>query len=183
MEFTYWNAMLEQSTLLVHAWMRQVSSDGAASWVRLITDAAKRPLGFVRLVGEPPSTWMSWLCKTRLEVLETDDASHLMSVTKMWGILARWVVEDAEERHVGTVYAKSIVSSEPTVLGYLDMSADGTGCVRDPHNRVMIRFTGEAAGIVEISFLPQLSVNPFVRMMMLASVLTMAPTPKPIKTG
>jgi hypothetical protein len=135
----------------------------------------------VRHAGDPASTWVAWLCKTRLDVFETDDASHLMSATKMWGILARWVVEDAEERHVGTVYAKSIVTSEPAILGYLDVSAETAGCVRDPHNRVMVRFTGDVGGVVDVSFLPDLSPNPFTRMMMLASILTLAPSPAAVR--
>ena len=76
--------MLEQASLLVHGWTQQ-----EGPWTRPISDAAGRPLGFVRLGGEAGTSWLSWFRKARLDVFETEDASHLMTVTPLLGHAAR----------------------------------------------------------------------------------------------
>jgi hypothetical protein len=163
--------LLEQATLLVHAWKRE---DGGAVWQRAITDPAGQPLGCVRLEREPGSSWLSWFRKARLTVLETEDASHLMTVTRAWRVLGIWDVEDAEARHVGTVYSRSIVSSEGNRVALIE---------RDPS--VGLRFLGEtdqllgtiaAKDIVELAFAAG-DANPFLRMLLLGYAVSLAPLP------
>jgi hypothetical protein len=168
--------MLEHAALLIHAWTHKPLPDGPA-WVRPITDSTGFPLGFLRFDGEPNASWFAWLRKVRLDVFETDDASHLMTLTRRWGILSSWDVEDADLRYVGTVYPKTLVSSENQHLGYIDRE---NGRILDPMGRVLARFGKKAAGVVEIAFMPEGSSNPFLRMMMLGSVLTLEPAPKVI---
>jgi len=69
-------------------------------------------------------------------VFETDDASHLMSVTRSWGMLRIWEVDDAEDRHVGTVYAKSLVSSDGERLAWIE-----PGRLLDPAGQQLASFS------------------------------------------
>ena len=68
-------------------------------------------------------SWLFWLRKIRLDVFETDDASHLMTLMRSWTLFPIWELHDAEDRHVGSVYPKSLVTCDGDVLGYLDFAA------------------------------------------------------------
>ncbi len=165
--------MLEHSLLVVHGWIRQ--TDGA--WVRPVTDAAIRALGLVRFEGTPRGSWASWLHTIRLEVFETDDASHLMTLTRSWGVLGSWQVDDAEGRHVGNLYAKTIVTSENVRLGYLDATSKTQGRVVDLAGRTQAHFSRNEGPALGVAFAPDAVTNPFVRMLVLASILTLEPRP------
>jgi hypothetical protein len=168
--------MLEQSLLMLNSWMRQATPAGDYAWVRPIANAHGLGLGFVQFLGTPRTSWFTWLQPTRLEVYETEDASHLMTLSRSWGILGSWRIDDAEERHVGNVYAATIVTSDHARLGYLETNADGQGRLLDPLSRALANFV-RRDGITEVSFLPDLSANPFVRMLVLGSILTLDPMP------
>src|SRR5437763_5372944 len=99
--------MLEHSTLLLHEWTRSSMPEGR-TWVRSIADASGRRLGFVRHQRLAAMSWLFWLRKIRLDVFETDDASHLMTLTRSWTLFPIWELHDAEDRHVGSVYPKSL---------------------------------------------------------------------------
>jgi len=169
--------MLEHSTLLVHPWTRTTLADSGDAWIRPISDAASRPLGFVRLQFAPLS-WLFWVRKIRLDVFETEDASHLLSVTRSWTMLSIWDVHDAEDRHVGRVYPKSLVASEGETLGYVERMRGDQGRILDPAGRVLLRLGNRNKVGLEIAFAPESAANPFVRMMMLACILTLDPKPK-----
>jgi hypothetical protein len=166
--------MLEQSSLLVHAWTHDTEPDGGLAWIRLVTDATGRPLGFVRLAGNPHGSWFSWFRKVRLDVFETDDASHLMSVSRSWGMLRMWEVDDAEDRHVGTIHANSIVSCDGEALG--DIARESPERIRlfDSVGRPLASLGKTAAG-VELTFAS--SPNPFMRMLVLGCALALEPGP------
>src|ERR1051325_7551240 len=74
--------MLEYACLHVGGWTQTTLPDSSSAWTRLITDSAAKSLGFVRFAGDTGSWWFSWLRKVRLEVFETEDASHLMSLVR-----------------------------------------------------------------------------------------------------
>jgi len=169
--------MLEHAVLLVHAWNQEAIAEGGAAWIRRITDSVGTPLGFVRFEGDPALSWLSWLRKIRLDVFETDDASHLMTLTRLWGILRSWDVEDAEQRHVGNLYTKSIVSSDNVRLGYIDDDYSGPGRILDIHGQVLARFTSHESAI-KVTFTPNSMANPFLRMLILGSILALEPMPK-----
>ncbi len=168
--------MLENSPLLIHPWTHKPLPDGPA-WIRPITDKSGLTLGFLRFDGAPRRSWFAWLRKVRLEVFETDDASHLMTLTRQWGIASSWDVEDAELHHVGTIYSKTLVSSENQHLGYVDRE---NGRILDPMGRILARCSNQGVGVMEIAFTPDARTNPFLCMLMLGSVLTMAPIPKAV---
>lgn len=170
--------MLEHSPLLLHAWTQKANPDGGRAWIRPITDAVGQPLGFVRFDGAPKTPWGSWLGKIRLDVFETDDAAHLMTLTRSWGVLGSWDVEDAEARQVGNLYTKTIVTSVNVPLGYLDCATGGQGRILGLQGGVLARFVRKDPGVLEVTFTPEPSVNPFVRMLVLGSILTVEPRPR-----
>jgi len=169
--------MLECPLLLVHPWVQKTLGRGALEWMRLIRGETGQSLGFVRLEGQPNLSWFAMLRKVRLDVFETEDASHLMTLTRRWGVLGSWVVDDAEERHVGNIYPKTIVSSENVHLGYVDREPSG-GRILDMHGRAMARFVRKETGVLEVAFTAELPANPFLRMLVLGSILTTEGIPK-----
>lgn len=167
--------MLEHATLLIHPWTR-TTLDGAEAWLRSITDAAGRSLGFVRL-NLASLSWLFWVRKPQLEVFETEDAAHLLSVTRSWTMLSIWDVHDAEERFVGRIYPKSIVAGEGESIGFLDQER-----ILDAHGNAILRFSKRNGGVVEVAFGADTASNPFLRMMLLGCVLTLEPKPKEPRT-
>ncbi len=156
--------------MVVHGWTQKAELDGGLAWIRSVTDGADRPLGFVRLDGAPRGSWLNWFRKVRLDVFETDDASHLMSVTRSWGMLHIWEVDDAEDRHIGTVYTKSIVSAEGERLAWIEH-----GRLLDRAGQQLASFGRKAQGVLEVTFAPP--PNPFVRMLVLGCALALEPGP------
>ena len=170
--------MLENTTLLLLPWMHVPDAGDGPAWIRRITEASGAPLGFVRLDGEPRTSWLSWFRKIRLDVFETEDASHVMSLTRFWGVLSSWEIEDAESRHVGNLYAKTLVSSDNERLGYLEPQTFDQGRVLDPSGNVMACFAPKSETVVEVVFPTAAPANPFLRMLVLGSILTLMPTPR-----
>ncbi|HZZ82097.1 MAG TPA: hypothetical protein VFE62_26595, partial [Gemmataceae bacterium] len=160
--------MLEHATLLLHEW----KADGAA-WARSITDGAGQPLGCVRLESDPRTFWFSWLRRVKLDIFETDDASHLMTMTRSWSMLGIWEVEDAEARAVGTIYACSIVSSEGHRLALVERA---NPAIRLLNELDQVLATVSNKGPVEITFAPG-EANPFLRMLLLGYAIAQTPLP------
>jgi hypothetical protein len=169
--------MLEHSPLLIDPWTRSTLADGEPAWIRVVTDTGAHRLGFVRYVGDPRRSWFSWLRASRLDIYETDDASHLMSLARSWSMLRTWEIDDAEDRHVGTIYTKIIVSSDGDRLGYLDRESPEQGRLLDRAGQVLLRYRSRA-NLTELSFAPESTSNPFLRMLMLGCILTMDAAPK-----
>jgi len=168
--------MLAQPSLLIHPWTRTTLADGEA-WIRSIADAADRPLGFVRYQDVPALLWFLWPHKIRLDVYETEDASHVISVARSWTTLHIWDVQDAEDRHIGSVYPKSLVTSDQVILGYLDDDASGGCCIVDTNKRPLATFGRRVGAATEFSLAPAIDANPFRRMLLLAGVLALDPQP------
>jgi hypothetical protein len=170
--------MLEHSSLLVHGWTRTTLADAAEAWIRPITDSAARPLGFVRYQKLPALSWFFWLRKVRLDVFETEDASHLMSLTRSWTMLHIWDLHDADERYIGSVYPKTLVASAGESLGFLDLQSGEQGRILNPSGHALVRFCKKNGASLEVAFAPDPVANPFLRMMMLGCLLTLDPRPK-----
>jgi hypothetical protein len=83
-------AMLEHTSLRIAPWTLTDLKDARRVWMRRITDSTAKSVGYVRLAGEARTWWFAWLQSVRLEVYETDDASHLMSLVRSWGMYQRY---------------------------------------------------------------------------------------------
>ena len=168
--------MLELPALLIHDWQPAAAAEATQAWTRTISTPARQPLGFVRLVGETGASWFSWLRKVQLDLFETDDASHLMSVTRSWGVLRAWDVHDADDRHVGVIHPKTLMTGNRERLGFLDFESLDKGRVLDPGGQLLASYARTPRTATVLTFAPQ-PTNPFLRMLILASVLTLEPAP------
>src|ERR1051325_5705327 len=154
-------------SLIVHAW-----TAGPGGWQRRVTDGTGVPLGAVCYEGAAPGTWFPWLRRIRLHVLETEDASHLMTLVRTWGLRRSWHVEDAEAFHVGTLHWGWLISSEGVTLGHLD-----SGRIVDSADQELASYRQRSDAAMEVTFTKAAMDNPFLRMLLLGSILALAPTP------
>lgn len=161
--------MLEHLHLLLHAW-----AHGPAGWSRLVTGPGGESIGLVRFVGDPAGPWLSWFRGLRLEVFETQDESHLLTLTRSWGFLQIWEVYDSEDHHVGSIYSRSLATSENERIGFLDRDNNR---ILDPANKQLAMFHERGDAGLEVKFDPSGPSNPFLRMLLLSCVLTFEPTP------
>jgi hypothetical protein len=166
--------MLEHTCLLIHGWN---PSDADASWRRVVTDSAGQPLGFVQYQPPRQDSWLAWLRRTRLEVYETEDASHLMTLVRGWRFGRTWNVYDAEDRFVGTVFPSLIVSSDGYRLGEHAPASVQHGALVDGVGMSLLSYLKRAEQIFEIRFTPTAMTNPFLRMLLLSWVLMGDPAP------
>ncbi|MSU76898.1 MAG: hypothetical protein EXS16_02265 [Gemmataceae bacterium] len=172
--------MLEHPSLRLRQWSKSADTEGEPTWLRPIADADGKRLGAVRLRGVPASSWFSWLRSARLNVVEGDDDSELMQMRQSWSLFNVWELSDAEDMHVGSVYARTLISSVGDCLAYVS-KVDST------HVRIVDPAGIEIAGIrvcesntVELTFNATQTTNPFLRMMLLACAIAMDPAPKPM---
>jgi hypothetical protein len=92
--------------------------------VRLIRDLATgEGLGFARWSGGSSSPLFSWLSRQEIEVFENEDASHLLTLVRPWGISRAWDVLDAEGRRIGKVFRNVVLESYGRRLATLQPSA------------------------------------------------------------
>jgi hypothetical protein len=166
--------MLEHASLHVDGWSREEKA-GLAVWIRGIQSATSQPVGFVRLQGG--TSWFGWLRSVRLEVYETEDASHLMSVVRSLGLLRIWTVYDAEGRRVGSVTPRRLLDSEGERRGEMIYVDRREGEIIDLDRHVLARFTRKSGAALEVTFTADAAINPFLRMLVLGSILALEPGP------
>jgi hypothetical protein len=163
--------MLEIGSLLICPWEQADADSGG--WCRPVADGASAArLGCVRWLGPPERSWFDWLRGQRLEVLETEDAALLMTLVRSWGLSRAWDVYDAEERRVGAIALPILLDSEGGRRAYVDRSDRHSGRILSPAARVMADFTRQPDDATLIQFAADLEPNPFLRMLLLGSVLT-----------
>ena len=86
-------------------------------------------------------------------------------------------VFDAEEHHVGSVYRNGLTQAGGDQLAAIVKPRGAEpGLLRDRNHAVLARFERRDAGAWLFAFGPA-AVNPFVRMVLLASVLAWPPEP------
>jgi hypothetical protein len=153
--------MLEQHVLLV----RPCSSSG----VRSIVDGdSNKPLGSAR--RQSPSFWQRLFGRPVLAVHEHGDEPLLFTIHRAWGFLPRRVVRDAEGHLVGMCsYRGRLVHDRHDQLVAAHRIEDGT--FRDPAQRVLAEVTITTDGL-RIAFSADLAGEPFIKMLLLAAVLT-----------
>ena len=164
--------MLESSSLLFAAWA--LPEAGPAGWTRAVHDAASHAfLGTVR-VGEPArKAWFSWLRPYRLEVLETADAALLLTLVRSRSLMRLWDLYDAEEWRVGSLYPPVLLDADGVRRGFTQILAPDRGEVRSPAGHLLAGFEITAGQAARLTFAPDLEANPFLRMLLVANVLTL----------
>jgi hypothetical protein len=175
--------MVERSELLIGGWRWLAPGElpgwDQPGWGRSISEPATGVcLGFVRAAAPHSWRWRgpwSWLAGRRLDVLETEDASLLMSVRHPWLGCGRWHVVDAENRRLGIIQRPHVLDGDRGWLGTVDR--DGTdGRFRLASGEVAARFEKQDAGLV-VRHAADVDPNPFLRMVVLGAALALAPRP------
>ncbi len=169
--------MLEHPSLRLRQWSKSADTEGEPTWLRLIADADGRRLGAVRLRGVPASSWFFWLRSARLDVVETDDDSELMQMRQSWSLFNVWELSDAEDMHVGSVYARTLISSLGDCLAYVQRGERGDVRIVDPTGIEIAVIRACESDSVELTFHGAQTANPFLRMMLLACAIAMNPSP------
>ncbi len=163
--------MLEHTCLIVHPW-----TPDAACWLRHVSDQTGVLLGCVRHEGAERGSWFSWLRKIKLDVFETEDASHLMALHRAWGMRRSWHVHDAEDLYVGTLHWGSLASSDGVTLGDLEGDSD-SGQIIDSAGTTLASYRKNLDAAVAVTFAKDAMGNPFLRMLLLGSILVLEPAP------
>jgi hypothetical protein len=165
--------MLETASLLIHPW--QLESTG---WARRVANGTNGAvLGQARWLGLPKRAWYDWLRGQRIDVLETEDAALLMTVVRSWGFARTWDLYDAEERRVGAIAAPVLIDSEGGRRAYLDGHPD-RGTFLSPLSRLLAEYEVRSGDGTRLRFAADLEPNPFLRMLLLAGVLTQEVPPR-----
>lgn len=170
--------MVERAELLIEPW--RWLTPGAlpgceqAGWGRPIIDpATDAPLGFVRAVRLRP--WR-WLTAHRLDVLETEDASLLMSLRHPWLGLGRWHVVDAENRRLGIVQLPHVLDGDRGRLGNVETDGE-THRFRRVSGEVCATYETSERGLA-VCHAVDADPNPFLRMVILGAALALDPLPE-----
>jgi hypothetical protein len=176
--------MLERSSLLVHPWMEAAALAAApAEWrlppgetVRLIAaadagdtgDAAPGlALGMAREAAPSRGLW-AWLGARTWQICETEDAALVFSMRRGWW--RGWEVFDAEETLVGTIYPQRLLDEQARTLCSIQR-APGRGRFLSPAGEELGAWI-ERGPATQLAFAAGPGDNPFVRMLLLAAVLT-----------
>jgi hypothetical protein len=168
--------MLEHLHLWLAAWSacdpaQVVCRPGGPPPRWAVFDSASREfLGIVRFSDRWVDSWFGWFSGPVVEVFETPDESFLMRTWRSWGA---WRVCDAEGRSAGTIRANDVRDPLGVPMAALTTAPDGSGYWQSPQGRELGTFRAADDGI-RASFSPELlDEDPFVRMVLLATLLRM----------
>jgi hypothetical protein len=162
--------MLEELLLTVGAWRwfetGQLPGLVRAGWAREIHGAV--PLGQVRAIrlGRWP-----WLTPQTLEVLETEDASLVLTLRHGWFGFGRWRVTDAEERTLGSILTPHVLDAEGQRFATVVQAATPGKWQLLRGADLCAEMTIAADGSLRLEFASALEENPFLRMMLLGAAL------------
>jgi hypothetical protein len=161
--------MLEQPTLLIHAWNPAAGPPGAL--VRHILTPGGEPVGFVRQTALRAPRWLRWFERQIQEVYETPDGSLVFTLRRGWAWPAAWHVVDAEDRHVGTLRGRAMLDGLGNFLGVIESpDSQGRGRILTMQSRELGHFAREH-DVTRLTFAQALEGNPFARMLLLGAVL------------
>ena len=148
--------MLERARLLVR------DADGEGS--RAIEDAAT---GSLLGSARPVAVQSRWLpARPVLEVREAEDAPLVFTVRRVWSLVTRYEVRDAEGRPVGTLAGSVMAGRDGRCVAVLGPD----GVFRGVDGSVLGRVT-RAKGGVELYFTERVAADPFGKMLLLTAVL------------
>ena len=169
--------MVERTQLLIGpwAWLKAGAWPGwdRPAWGRTIADAAT-PLGFAR--GARLARW-PWLTRQQIDVLETEDASLLMTLRAPPFNFGRWHVVDAEERRRGTVLLPHLLDADGSRFARLESRATGEQALRGISGAACATLSPGTDGSTLLAFDADIAPNPFTRMLLLAAALLTTPAP------
>ena len=102
----------------------------------------------------------------------TDDASHLMTLVRSWGITRTWNLYDADDRHIGSIGPSRLVDANGERRGTLDADQ-----ILDANRQTLATFRKLTTLKAEVTFAADREANPFLRMLLLAAILVQDASP------
>lgn len=130
---------------------------------------SRRFLGLARLRVQSVSVWFGSWRRPTLEVYETEDESLLFMLARGWG--QGWLVSDAEGQRVGSLRGSTVRDGTGQRIATLTASgANGTDTWQTDDGQELATATTDGPGVV-LRFAPQLEGQPFLKMLLLATVL------------
>src|SRR5262245_15032511 len=135
----------------------------------VILDPATRGfLGLARRKLHSPA-WFAYLARPTLEVFESNDESLLFTLMRTWG---GGLISDADGHRIGTFRGNLIRDRHGNRLALLDQSSTASaGRWLTPLGEELGTFAAADGGVL-VNFSPTAD-NPFVKMMLLATLLKM----------
>jgi hypothetical protein len=148
--------LLEQAALT----LRPPGSPAEPVWLE---DAAGTPVGFARRVERP--WWLRWLGPT-LAIHEALEEPMVFQVRRLWTVLPRWRVVDAENETVGTVTGGWLLDRWERPI----LRRRGPGVFETLDGQVAAG-QSRAGEREQVNFHPPIQHEPFHKMLVLAAVL------------
>jgi hypothetical protein len=170
--------MIENATLHLQPWRWGEPGNppglALAGWVRRVHSGEGVEAGFVRAtrLGRWPG-----LTPQQLDVLETEDASLVMTLRRGWLSLGRWQVIDAEGRVVALLQAPHVLDGWGQRYARIEAVGSGRWLVRRDRGEVCATIVDEPDGVQQLGFAPAMEENPYLRMAILGAALALRPRP------
>lgn len=160
--------MLENQVLLIREAYQ--GGDRLRTEQEIVDPYSGVPLGRIRQ-QIAPSAWFRWFIAPLFSVYETEDESLVFTVRRIWRIGPRWDVCDADEHHVGTLHARSLLDrTGHCFASWGSETAEGETRICDPggFELATLRRMKQA---VQLDFAPALQQEPLLKMLVLARAI------------
>jgi hypothetical protein len=173
--------MLERQGLVLCPWTPPalLANSGwemvaACDRVRPVLDAASRQfLGFAAATPARGRA-LAWFRRMGLEVYESDDASLLFRIYPPWLFSWTWDVFDAEQRHIGIIFRGMLFDTSGERFGLLSLSSAGDRGKFVNGSGVDLAAFELRDDDIYLHFRRSVEGQPFVRMILLGAVLSIA---------
>jgi hypothetical protein len=153
--------MLEVPGLL----LRPPGPDGARAIVHAGT---RQPLGFA--CRRPAQGLSRWLSGPIIEVHEEEDAPLLLTIRSPWRWSSHHQVRDAEGYLVGSLVGRFVFNEYDRCIAAASQVGDVRLVVRSPKGEALAELETTPDG-VRLDFRPELAIDPFAKMLLLAAAL------------
>lgn len=167
--------MLERQTLRLMPWTWAAPGDGKLPTLdrsrAVLAPESAAMLGFARLVRGP-----SWFgCgPQRIDVCETEDASHLLSLEQGWFSFGRWDFYDAERTRIGGMVGRHVLDERGFRSASIWQEGAALHAIRGRGGALLAWIETHGAGTTLLRFADDLDANPFMRMVLLAAALALS---------
>jgi hypothetical protein len=161
--------MLEHRVLLVRP--RTSSSVGPSPRppVQAIVDGdSGAMLGYARWETEPAPWWRRMFGGGVLAVHEQEEEPLLFTIRRIWGLIPRREVCDADGQPVGTLLGRLVHDRYGRPLASLE-----NGVFRDANQHALAKLSSSPEGL-RLTFCDDIAGEPFVKMLLLAAALQVA---------
>ncbi len=147
--------------------------DDAPSGRRWIEDAGGKRVGFA---WRPPLSpwWLRWFAAP-LAVHEADEEPIVFQVQRLWTLLPRWQVSDADGELVGSVGGSWLLDRWDRPLLRRRRAPDGSGESFELAAGQKVAEWCRDGDRLRLTFLPPVQDEPFRKMLLLAGVLLLRP--------